>query len=303
MKVFNLNSVTAALMGVGLVIASSAFAEESALPTTAEKQAPAVQAAQSDVDKEAANATNVKREKLLKDAVSALAETKQALSLLEEKKADEAVEALAKVTGKLEIIVARDPLLALAPVDVSITTHDLLASAESVNTLVDAAKELLDDGEVQLARPLLKELASEMVISTTNLPLATYPDAIKAITPLIDAGKFEEAKKGLSMALSTLVVTNEVIPLPTLRAEILLANAEELAQKQERTDEENKALSKQLKAAKNQLKLAEALGYGNKQSYKPMYKEIEKIEEQSSKGKSATGWFDSIKRHISDLIK
>lgn len=287
MKKFKLNNVSAA--------------QQASLPEKSEQQSPAVEAAQPGVNTEIAGAAAEKHKKLVKDAVSALAETKQALSLLEEKKTEEALEALAKVTGKLELVVAREPMLVLAPIDVSIASYDLLASADTVNTVVDAAKELLDDGEVQLARPLLKELASEMVISTTNIPLASYPDAIKAVTPLIDAGKIDEAKTALHMALSTLVVTNEVIPLPTLRAQVLLANAEELAQKTERTDEENDTLSKQLKSARDQLKLAEALGYGNKKSYKPMYKEIEKIEKQSSKGKEGKGWFDKIKTQLNNL--
>jgi hypothetical protein len=37
-------------------------------------------------------------------------------------------------------------------------------------------------------------LASETVISTANIPLATYPDAIKEAVRLIDQNKTEEAK-------------------------------------------------------------------------------------------------------------
>ncbi len=302
MKTLKSNKVNAALIGMGLIFSGSVFANQSSLPEKAETQAPAVQSAQSDVNNKVADATKEKREKVLQDAVSALVYTKQALSLLEENKADEALEVLAKITGKLELVLAREPSLALAPVDVSIVSHDLIASEKTVNAVVNAVKELLDNGEVQLARPLLTELASEMVISTTNLPLASYPAAIKAVSPLIDAGKFDEAKTALHMALSTLVVTNEVIPLPTLRAELLLVSAEKLVQKTERTDEENNTLSKQLKAAKDQLKLAKALGYGSEASYEPIYKEIERIEKKSLNGKGGTGWFDKIKSQLKDLI-
>ena len=36
-----------------------------------------------------------------------------------------------------------------------------------------------------------------------QIPLATYPAAIKAVAPLIDAGHMEEAKAALEAALNT----------------------------------------------------------------------------------------------------
>jgi hypothetical protein len=50
----------------------------------------------------------------------------------------------------------------------------------------------------------------------TSIPLATYPSAITAITPLIDGGRIEEAKAGLRAALNTLGVTTEAMPLQHL---------------------------------------------------------------------------------------
>ncbi len=41
---------------------------------------------------------------------------------------------------------------------------------------------------------------------------------MKSVVPLIDQGKIEEAKAALQAALSTLVETRSVHPLPALRA-------------------------------------------------------------------------------------
>jgi hypothetical protein len=161
----------------------------------------------------------------------------------------------------------------------------------------------MSEGEIQKARPFVNALASEIVISTSNVPLATYPAAIKAVSPLIDAGKIDEAKTALQVALNTLVVTNEVIPLPPLRAEAMLKAGEKLAEKKDRTEKENNTLSKLLVGARDQLKLAEALGYGDRKKFKPLYEEIEKIEKQSASGKSGNGWFDKIKQQVSSLMK
>ena len=56
------------------------------------------------------------------------------------------------------------------------------------------------------------------------------PPAIKPITPLIDAGKIDEARTQLQAALATLVITTDVIALPKLRAQSLLKEAQTLTE-------------------------------------------------------------------------
>jgi hypothetical protein len=72
-----------------------------------------------------------------------------------------------------------------------------------------------------------------------------------------------------------LVVTNHIIPLPLVRADVKMAEAEALTQKEGRSGEDNKDLAKLLNEAREQLKLAEALGYENKRDYEKFYAEIE----------------------------
>jgi hypothetical protein len=62
----------------------------------------------------------------------------------------------------------------------------------------------------------------------TELPLATYPAAIRAVAPLIDAGKTAEAEAALYAALNTLVIETYVVPLPRVRAQAMLREAEKL---------------------------------------------------------------------------
>lgn len=120
---------------------------------------------------------------------------------------------------------------------------------------------------------------------------------------MIDAGKIDEAKTALQAALNTLVITNEVIPLPVVRADALIKDAEKLAQKKNRAPKENESLSNLLADARDQLNLAQAFGYGQKDAFKAMYERIEKIEKQTADGKSGAGWFDTIKQQISKFIK
>ena len=127
-------------------------------------------------------------------------------------------------------------------------SYDLFASPDTVKAAIDEAKRALGDGQIQKARALVETLGSEIQIRTSNIPLATYPDAIKPITPLIDAGKIDDAKAQLQAALGTLVVTTEVIQLSKLRAENLLQDAQVLAEKNDRTKEENDKLGGDLRA-------------------------------------------------------
>jgi hypothetical protein len=286
-----------------LIMPAPSVSAVSTLPAKPQAQSEASQSVQPKVDKQTADAAAEKRKKLFADATAALAETHKALKALENKNTDAALKALAEVTGKLDLIVARDPKLAQTPVQTEVVTYDLLSNLDTIKSVIEDAKAYLKDGEIQKARPLVANLASEIQYRTHHIPLATYPETIKAVVPLIDAGKIDEAKAKLQAALNTLVVTtDEVVPLPKLRAEHLLKQAQELAEKKDRSKEENDKLTTQLQAAREQLQMAELLGYGKKTDFKPIQEQIREIENKSAGGKSGTGWFDTLKQQLANLF-
>jgi hypothetical protein len=247
--------------------------------------------------------TSKKRKQIIQEAVDAINQTKKALKALEDNKPKEALAALEEATGKLELIIAREPDLALAPIDVDVTTYDLYGSLDSIKSAIGQSEDYLEEGEIQKARSLLTGLASEIVISVTNIPLVTYPDAIKALTPLIDEGKTKEAKEELQDALDTLEVTRIVIPLPVMRAESYLEEAEKLTEKKDRTDEENKKLTDLLNRAGTQLTMAELLGYGEKGCFVPLHEELNEITKKTQGGKSGTGFYDKLKKMVSQVME
>lgn len=284
------------------VLTNSMFAEGSSLPTNPQSRSSTAEGVQSQVESKQAEKATQLRKKLLAEAALAIDDTKKALAFLDKKNSKEALAALERVTGKLELIISREPGLALAPIDMNVAVQDLLADPDTVKVILKEARDLLGDGEVQKARPLLANLSSEMVFSTINIPLATYPQAIKAVARLIDENKLNEAKTALEAALSTLVVTDVIIPLPVVRAELLLKEAEKLAENSSRSEKDNESLSNHLSEARKQVRLAEVLGYGQKKNYKPIYEQIDQIEKKSRGGKSARGWFDNIKKKVSELF-
>lgn len=254
--------------------------------------------AQSSTDQAAA-----KRNALMAEATSAIAETQNALKALDNGKNKDALSALERATGKLEIILARDPKLTLAPAEMNVMTHEVQGGLEAVKHARKMAEDLIHEGRVQQARLILKDLGSEKVISVVNIPLATYPGAMKQAVALIDQNKTRDAKRVLQEALNTQVITETIIPLPLVRAQDALASAEKLAEKKQRSADENKQLTASLGEARNQLMLAEALGYGVKSDFDHFYEDITQIVQKTADNKSGTGFFDKIKESLSQLLK
>ena len=274
----------------------------SSLPARPEPKPEVVTEVQPEVQKETDSQAADKRKQVLDEAVSALALTKSALAALDEKESARALATLAEVTGKLELIVAREPTLALAPVDVRTIVHDLFANTDTIEAMTDEALDALKHGEVQQARHVLALLASEIVIAVTNIPLASYPAAVKSVVPLIDQGKIEEAKAALQAALSTLVETRSVHPLPALRARLLLKRAEPLVEDGQRSEASNERLETLLNEARQQLEMAELLGYGKRKDFESMYDELKKIKQKTGGGGGGKGWLDEVKAKLSRLF-
>jgi len=258
---------------------------------------------ENDVKSQTDEAIKHKRKEIIDEAVVALTETKNALKVLDEKKTKDALAALERASGKLNIVLAREPNLAFAPVEVEVIAHDVYTSLDEIKKVRKQAEEYLEDGQVQKARRLLRDLASEINISVTSLPLKTYPTVIAAATALIDQGKIEDAKLALEAALNTLVVSDHIISLPVLRADAKLTRAEALAQKEGRSEEDNKTLTRLLNEAREQLKFGEALGYGTKKDHKMLYAEIDQIENKTKGGKYGKGFFADVKQHLSELSR
>lgn len=286
--------LASAALALSLALTPMAYADDVKNAVTADAEKKVEQAKQ---DK-----TAEKRNAILVEATAAIRETENALKALAEKKSEDALAALERAAGKLEIILAREPELALAPSGVNVVTYDLLADIEAVKEVRDQVDDALDDGRVQEARRLIRNLASETVISTTNIPLATYPDAIKQAAKLIDESKLEKARAVLLTALNTLVVTDVVIPLPVVTAENLLKEAETLTEKEDRSEEENEKLAALLEEARMELKFAQVLGYGSRDDFENLYEQLDQIADKTEGGKSGTGFFDKIKGFLADSV-
>jgi hypothetical protein len=242
-----------------------------------------------------AAAPNGNRGQLIEEAVAALRETQNALTAIDQNKTDDAIAALERATGKLEIVLARTPDLALAPVDASVTTQDVLGTIKNVENLRDAAEAALDRGQLQDARRLISGLASETVVSVSNLPLATYPAAIKQAAALLHQGKPQEAKTVLETALSTVVVEQTIIPLPIARAQAAIEAAKGLSEKANRSPAENAKLRGLLGNARTELRFGKALGYATEKDMSDLIAAVDEIDRKTSGQQHGTGLLDRVR--------
>jgi len=118
-----------------------------------------------------------------------------------------------ELIGKLEVLLARDPSLSLIPINVDFQKEEFVTDIETIRKTVKLAQEAMDNEYYRLASDLLKDMRSEIIISTYLLPTATYPDAIKAAVALLEEDKPDEAKAILLNVMGTIVVEKTIEPL------------------------------------------------------------------------------------------
>jgi hypothetical protein len=277
---------------------ASRSAANASIEVRAEPQSPECQSVEPQVHSAIEQIAAQKRSTLVDDAVSALDETRHAIAAIEKAVPESALVAIDQASTKLNRIISRDPTMTLAPVSVHTEIIDLYSTPDTVKTLVQQAGENLSSDQVQHARRLLHDLSSEADIQVTELPLATYPAAIRAAPPLIHSGQFDEAKAALCAALHALVTETIVVPLPRVRAVQMLENAQRLAAGQNRTAYQYARINGYLDATMQQLQLAEALGYGGRESFRPLYAQLEQIRRKIAGNESAVDLFDTLHESI-----
>jgi len=213
---------------------------------------------------------------LVKEAINAIRYTQDALIYINSNKLAKAKESIKKAIGDLSDVLNRPNAPYLLPIDINIEAYEFKGDINTVSKTISEAKLLIIENKLPQAREILNTLRDEIVIKTTNLPLATYPAALNLALKYINEGKIKEAKDVLVMALSTLVEVDTIIPIPLIRAQALVQEASKIV-KTNRVE-----AIKVLEEAKYQLKLAEILGYTSKSSttYKELKNDIEKIEKE-----------------------
>ena len=275
---------------------SNAAPSQPAAPTTPGQE----QRLNPDVEKQRDEQKQQAQGTLNPDAMAAIGDTRKAIDAIASGDKDKAMSAIEDATGKINILLARNPATALLPVNVTVEVIDVAPlDDKDVKRLIAAAETAVALHDFPAGRLLLFNLTSELRVRTFNLPLASYPDALKQAAHLLDEGKNSDASAILQTALNTLAVVDHVTPVPLILAQAAVGTAQEIRQSDKATAQ---AL---LTAASNQLKRCEELGYITSDSpdYKSLNKEISDLQKQLKGTADTTAPFERLKADIASLLK
>jgi hypothetical protein len=232
------------------------------------------------------------------DAIAAVGFTGEAIKLITENKKDDALASIERATGKINILIARNPASALIPVSVEVVVIDTApVDSKVIDQIVQRATDATKHRELPLARILLASLVSELRIGTSSLPLATYPGALQQAAQLLDQGKNQDAGKVLLTALNTLVMVDHVIPLPLILAQAAIDAAN--------SQRQNKDIALTLlKTARNEANRSRLLGYLSSDSeYKGLDDEISSLESAINGKGDTSSMFSHLRDRISAFLK
>ena len=253
------------------------------------------------VQKKGIEAVEKEKSALLAEASDAIGETYDALAAIEKGDKKTAIKHLETATGKMEILLARDPNLDLVPLDAKVETHDLVADLEAIKAIKKIAEKAMKDGHFQAVREELENLASEIQVTTVSLPLKTFPAAAVAAANLLEKDDTTAAKLVLYDALNTLVIERQRIPLPVLRAEVLV---EEAMSQDAKTEDKKAEVLQLLESADYQLTMAEELGYGKKdREYAALHKSIKELKKSVEDEGDSQGLFQGLRDKLAAFKK
>ena len=206
---------------------------------------------------------------LIQEALSSLKLSVKALKNLEENKKEDAKKNLELALGKLEVILTSKDIPKMLPIENRMLVKNFVGSSKDVEGALSEVKTLLSKGKVQEAGELLITLQDEVEVRTVNLPLASYPDALKLVSKYILEDKIDEAKATLKLALNTFITEETIVPLSLVKTLELVSVASHEAK-------ENKKLAlTYLVTAHDELNKAEKLGYLSDSS--TTYKELQEV--------------------------
>jgi hypothetical protein len=233
------------------------------------------------------------------EALSAVKQTQAAVKYLDQNDVAKANTAMETALGKMDLVLTKQPKLALVPVSADVRVLDLAIDDQMAKHVARQAKSLVNDGQLQAARKILRNFASEIDIATLNIPMATYPPAIRVASQLLGQGKPQAAKEVLIVAMSSLVLTERSIPLPVVKAEALVdeVNRQTTSGKVSRVDADQL-----LDLANSQIALARDLGYETRtQDFASIQTSIKQAKASIDQNLQSKSVVAKLKSDIADL--
>ena len=241
------------------------------------------------------------RQDLLQDTtvLNTLGQTQLVVQDIENNKIDQAKTTLQNLIGSLEVYLTKNPDAALVPINVSYHQVETVDNIDTARAIAKAAHKAMEKGYYQAAKQILAGLTSEMIISTAYLPIVDYLQGLKVAAALLDENQVDKAMVVMQAALSRVVVTDVTIPLPILKAEVMIDEAARIDAKDHKHVAQVVNL---LDNAKYQIKLAEAMGYGkHDKEFKELYKAIKDLKKSVKAQANSQPAFNKLHKKLKNF--
>jgi len=237
--------------------------------------------------------------KASKEFMAALNDTIMALQAIKTDKSAEAQKLLQKAESEFTEAFKKEPKLGMIPVLDNAEIITFNGSPALIRHIKNAAVELLQDNDTQVAIDMLTPLQDEIIIKTQYVPAYLYPKAVKEAQKELKAGKKDAAFSTIITALDASQLETVIIPIPLITAQDMVLEASKL---QKSHKKEALAL---LNMAQIELQKAVLLGYAHQyqKAYKDLDKKIEAIKTEI-KGKNVVAkLYDDLLKSFKDLGK
>ncbi len=253
--------------------------------------------------KQASEITSKKLTKVQDNVVTEAAEvvelTEKALGHLEKSEYKKAIATLESALGKIKVLTTDDSNKGNILIDFRVATYDLEESNQYIKDEKRKAEKALKKGHLQEAKRILDPLASEIVIERYYLALSNYPRYIKKSVQAIRGKKYDKANILLLSALNSVLVEEEVIPLPIIRAYSII---ESLDTNLKKSKLNVKKANEKLAQAKEELTRAELLGYGlTKSEIQDLKDKIQLAEQKINSNQKPTKVLDKLRGSLKKL--
>jgi len=238
-------------------------------------------------------------EELTKEGLAAIDATIKARDAIKNGDTDVALHHIETAVGKIEVLLAREPELALIPISSVVRTEEFIGDIETIKAIKSKVQQSINEGKFQLAKNEISTLGSEVRIETTNIPTVSYPLALKASAALLDEGENDLALENLQSMLNTLMVTEKVFPLPIIKAEVMIKEALSIDKK---SADNQKKIDQLLHNIEYQLLLSEELGYGKGHNeYSKLMDSIKTLRNSVNTNQDTKELFEDLKSKVENF--
>jgi len=263
--------------------------------TAAAPAAPAAGARAGPYERQRAQAQSAAQGALDAEAIAVLAETDRAIDRIAAGDRAGALAALETAAGKAKILVGRNLANALIPAAVEVQVIDSAPADEGrIGRMRRSLQLAVIADDFARARVILDSLRSEIRVRTYHIPLGTYPDALAQAAALLDQQKNAEAAEVLNRARSTLVMIDEVTPLPLIVAQAAVEAA--------KSDKDAQRKGEHLRAAREALERTEALGYADRDTRKALLSEIRELEGGAKGGSDIEAALERMQARLNEVV-